>query len=161
MRVALALAIFGSGFAQSTLAPVLRIGGVTPDLPLILAVLLALRKGPEVGCLAGFAAGLFQDVIGSSLVGAQAFTKALVGFGTGLLASRLWVSSALVQVPGLILLTLAEGVVRYGLLRLFQFPASLADLMLHGIVPQAFYNGFLGSAVVLALAWTEARRSGG
>ena len=160
MRFALAFMIFGGSLAQTTVVPGLRIGGVTPDIPLVLTVLLGLRKGPEVGCLAGFAAGLIQDVTGGGFVGAQALTKALVGFGIGLLGGRLWVSSPLVQVPGLVLLTLAEGVARYGLLQLFNFPASFSDLMLYVILPQALYNGFVGSAVVLALVWVEARRIG-
>lgn len=160
MKFALALMIFGGGLAQTTVAPVLRLGAVTPDIPLVLTVLLALRRGPEVGCLSGFVAGLLQDVTGGGFVGVQALTKALVGFGVGLLAVRLSVSNPLVQVPGLVLLTLAEGVVRYGLLRVFQFPASFFDLVLHVILPQALYNGFLGSAVVLVLAWVETRRIG-
>lgn len=156
----LAFMIFGGGLAQTTLAPALRVGSVTPDVPLVLAVLLGLHRGPEVGCLAGFVAGLLQDVTGGGLVGAQALTKALVGFGVGLLGSRLSVWNPLVQVPLLVLVTLAEGIARYGLLQLFHFPASFADLMLHVILPQALYNGFVGSAVVLTLAWVEARRSG-
>jgi len=160
MKFALALMIFGGGLAQTTVAPVLRLGAVTPDIPLVLTALLALRRGPEVGCLSGFVAGLLQDVTGGGFVGVQALTKALVGFGVGLLAVRLLVSNPLVQVPGLVLLTLAEGVVRYGLLRVFHFPASFFDLMLYVILPQALYNGFLGSAVVLVLAWVETRRIG-
>jgi len=154
----LALMIFGSGLAQTTVVPALRLGEVTPDLPLVLTVLLGLRRGPELGCLAGFVAGLLQDVTGGGLVGVQALTKALVGFGVGFLGGRLAVSNPLVQVPGLVGLTLAEGVARYGLLRLFHFPAALSELMLHVILPQALYNGFLGSAVVLTLAWVETRR---
>lgn len=160
MRFALALAIFGGGVAHTAVAPALTVGGVSPDIPLILAVLLGLRKGPEVGCLSGFVAGLIQDVTGGGFVGAQALTKALAGFGVGLLSPRLFVANPLVQVPGIVLLTLAEGLARYGLLQFFHFPVSLGGLMLHVILPQALYNGFLGSAAVLTLAWAEARRSG-
>ena len=160
MRLTLALMIFGGGLAQTTVAPELRIGGVTPDIPLIVAVLLGLRRGPEIGCLSGFFAGLIQDVTGGGFVGAQALTKALAGFGVGLLGTRLNVSNPLVQVPGIVLLSLAEGVARYGILQLFHFPASLPDLMLNVILPQALYNGFLGSALVLTLVWVEMRRDG-
>lgn len=160
IRLALAFLIFGGGLAQTTVVPVLRIGSATPDIALVLTVLLGLRKGPELGCLSGFVAGLLQDVTGGGFVGAQALTKALVGFGVGLLGGRLRVSNPLVQVPGLVLLTLAEGTARYGLLQLFHFPASFSDLMLHVILPQALYNGFLGSAAVLALVWVGAQRSG-
>jgi rod shape-determining protein MreD len=157
LRALFLLVTFGGSLAQWSVVPALSVGGVTPDLPLILTVLLALRRGPETGCLVGFVAGLLQDTAGGGLVGVQALTKALAGFGMGLLVGRLWVASPLIQVPGLVLLTVAEGLLRYGLLQLFHFPAALGDLMLHVILPQAFYNGFLGAACVLvtalALGW--------
>src|SRR3989454_2750456 len=83
MRVLLALTVFGGSVAHATLAPALGIGGVTPDLPLIVVVLLALRRGPEFGCVAGFGAGLLQDAAGGGLIGVPALTKALIGFAIG------------------------------------------------------------------------------
>src|SRR5262245_15334075 len=146
---------FGGSLAQWNLVPAFSVGGVTPDLPLILTVLLALRHGPETGCLVGFVAGFLQDTAGGGLIGVQALTKALAGFGMGLLVGRFWVASPLVQVPGLVLLTLAEGLGRFLLLQFFHFPASLGDMMVHVILPQALYNGFLGSACVLCLTAAE------
>ena len=160
MRPTLLFMIFGGSLAQTNVAPALSIGPVTPDIPLILTALLGFRKGPEVGCLAGFAMGLLQDVAAGGLVGVQALTKAVAGFAVGLAASRLWIDNPVVQVGGLVLLTVVEGLGRFALLQLFHFPAPFSELMLHVILPQALYNGFLGSAVVLALAWAEARRGG-
>ena len=158
MRTFLAMAVFGGGIAHATLGPALRIANVAPDIPLIVVVLLALRRGPEFGCAAGFVAGLLQDAAGGGLLGVQALTKALVGFGIGLAGVRLSVTQPLVQVPGLVLLTILEGVARFGLLKLVRFPASFADLMTYVVLPLALYNGFLGAALVLALAWVETAR---
>jgi hypothetical protein len=95
---------------------------------------------------------------GGGLIGVQALTKALAGFGMGLLVGRLWVTSPLVQVPGLLIVSVAEGLMRYCLLQLFHFPASLGELMLHVILPQALYNGFLGAACVLLMTVATAAR---
>jgi rod shape-determining protein MreD len=149
------LTVFGGGLAHATLAPALRIADVAPDIPLIVVILLALRRGSEFGCAAGFVAGLLQDVAAGGLLGVQALTKALVGFGLGAAAGRLRVTQPLVQIPGLVLLTLAEGVVRFALLQLFRFPAPFGELMTYVILPQALYNGFIGAALVFALAWTD------
>ena len=151
MRFSLLLMVFGGSLAQSSVVPSWSVGGVTPDLPLILIALVALRRGPEAGCLVGFAAGLLQDASGGGLLGVQAFSRALAGFAMGLLPGRLSISHPLVQIPGLMLLTVAEGALRFGLLQLFHFPASFGDLFLHVILPQAVYNGFLGTASVLAI----------
>jgi rod shape-determining protein MreD len=159
MRTLVAVAVFGGGVAHTTLGPALRIADVTPDIPLIVVVLLALRRGPEFGCAAGFVAGLLQDAATGGLLGVQALTKAVIGFAIGAAGGRLRVGQPLVQVPGLVILTLAEGLARFALLQLFRFPAPFGDLMLYVVLPQALYNGFLGAALVLALAWAESFRN--
>jgi len=158
MRTLIALTVFGGGVAQATVAPALRIGDVAPDLPLIVVVLLALRRGPELGCVAGFAAGLLQDVTGGGLIGIQALTKGLIGFAIGIVGGELRVTQPLVQVPGLAVLTLVEGLVRFALLKVFHFPVPFSDLMLYVVLPQALYNAFLGAGLVLMLAWAETFR---
>jgi rod shape-determining protein MreD len=158
MRGLFLLMTFGGSLAQWSVVPALSVGGVTPDLPLIVTVFLALRRGPEVGCLAGFVAGFLQDMAGGGLIGVQALTKALAGFGMGLLVGRLWVASPLVQVPGLVLLTVVEGLMRYSLLEFFHFPVSLGELMVRVILPQALYNGALGSACLLLMTVATAAR---
>jgi len=158
MRTLLAMAVLGGGVAHTTLAPILRIGDVAPDIPLIVVVLLALRRGPEFGCVAGCMAGLLQDATGGGLIGVQALTKAVVGFTIGALGARLSVGQPLVQVPGLVLLSIAEGLARYALLQLFHFPAPLGPMLGYVVLPQALYNGVLGAALVLALAWYRALR---
>lgn len=158
MRGLLALTVFGGGIAHATLAPALRINDVAPDIPLIVVVLLALRHGPEFGCLGGFAAGLLQDAAGGGLIGAQALTKALIGFGIGALGGRLRVTQPLVQVPGLVLLSIVEGLTRFALLKVFHFEVPFGELMTYVVLPQALYNGFLGAALVLAFAWVQAQR---
>ena len=155
MRTFVAVAVFGGGIVHATLGPALRIADVAPDIPLIVVVLLALRRGPEFGCGAGFVAGLLQDAASGGLLGVQALTKALIGFGIGALGGRLRVSQPLVQVPGLVVLSVLEGLARYALLQLFRFPAPFGELMTYVVLPQALYNGFLGAALVLALTWTQ------
>jgi rod shape-determining protein MreD len=145
--------------AQTSLVQALSVGGATPDLPFIMTVFWALRRGPEAGCAAGFFAGLLQDVAAGGLVGVQALTKALAGFSLGLAGGRLWVANPLVQVPGLVALTLAEGLLRFGLLQLFHYPASLGALLLDVILPQALYNGVLGAACIAAMLGLEMGRA--
>ena len=133
------------------------VSGATPDLPIMLTLFWALRRGPEAGCVAGFLAGLFHDVAGGGLVGVQALTKALVGFGVGVAAGRMRGENPLVQVPALVLVTIAEGVMRWALLQLFHYPAPLTALLADVILPQALYNGVLGAAGLVALTAAEAR----
>ncbi len=98
---------------------------------------------------------MLQGAAGGGLIGVQALTKAMIGFAIGALGGGLRVTQPLVQVPGLALLTVVEGLVRFALLKLFHFPAPFGELMVYVVIPQALYNGFLGAALVLALAWVE------
>jgi len=159
VRLSLLLMTLGGTVAQTSVVQTLSVGGATPDLPFVVTVFLALRRGPEAGCVAGFLAGLLQDVTGGGLVGVQALTKALAGFALGLAGGRLRVGSPLVQVPGLVLLTVGEGLLRFGLLQLFHYPAGLSALMADVILPQALYNGILGAACLVAVGLAEAARA--
>jgi hypothetical protein len=71
------------------------------------------------------------------------------------------VQNPLVQIPGLVLLSLTEGLARFVLLQLFRFPAPLGELMLYVVLPQALYNGVVVAAIVLSFAWFEGLRGQG
>ena len=159
MRGLLVLTVAGGSVAHATLTPLVSVRGVTPDLPLIMVSLLALRRGSEFGCLAGFVTGLLQDAAGGGLIGVQGLTKAVIGFGIGVAGSRLRVSQPLVQVLGLVVLTIAEGLARFALLQIFRFPAPFGELMMYVVIPQALFNGFVGAAVVLSLAGVQTLRA--
>lgn len=159
MKLSLLAMALGGSVAQASVVSLLTVSGATPDLPIMLTLFWALRRGPEAGCVAGFLAGLFQDVTGGGLVGVQALTKGVAGFVLGLAAGRVWGESPLVQVPALVLVTIAEGVARWALLQLFHYPAPLGALLSEVILPQALYNGVLGAAGLVALTAAEAVRA--
>src|SRR5437763_11730662 len=158
MRALLGLTIAGGSVAHATLSPLVSIAGVTPDLPLIMVVLLALRRGPEFGSLAGFVTGLLQDAAGGGLIGVQALTKAVIGFSIGVAGARLRVSQPLVQVPGLVVLTIAEGLARFALLQVFRFPAPFGELLTYVVLPQAPCKRSVGPACALGMCWAAAPR---
>ena len=64
------LAVSGGALVQCTVVPAVGVGGIVPDIPVVLTVLLALRYGAEAGCLTGFALGFaLRDIISSVLAG--------------------------------------------------------------------------------------------
>jgi len=76
---------------QTDLAARMSILGVRPDLVLAAVVLLARRRGPLVGTVVGFCAGLMQDGLTPDRVGLHAALLATVGYLFGhLRVSLLW-----------------------------------------------------------------------
>jgi rod shape-determining protein MreD len=144
------LAVGGGTLVQSTIAPVLGSWTVVPDLPVVLVVLLALRRGPEVGCVIGFALGVAQDVIGGGVLGLHALSKSVIGFVAGDLPRWCLVTNPVVPVVAAVLATVADATLRFAVLQLFQYPAAFGDLLGSVILPQAAYNGVL-AAIAVAL----------
>ncbi len=150
------LAVGGGTLIQSTVVPVLGFWGVVPDFPVVLVVLLALRRGPEVGCVIGFALGLAQDVIAGGPLGLQALSKGVIGFVAGELPRWCLLSNPLVPVTAAVVATVADGALRFAVLQLFHYPAAFGELLGSVILPQAAYNGVL-AAVLVALPAVRVR----
>lgn len=142
------LAVGGGTLVQSTVIPELGFWGVVPDLPIVLVLLLALRRGPEVGCVIGFALGLAQDVLAGGPLGLQALSKSVIGFVAGDLPRWCLVANPLVPIVAAVAATLADGVLRFAVLQLFHYPAAFGELFGSVILPQAAYNGILTAVAV-------------
>ncbi|MEY2778301.1 MAG: rod shape-determining protein MreD [Actinomycetota bacterium] len=74
---------------QPTLLARLSLPGATPDLVLVIVCCWAITKGPAVGAIAGFIAGLFLDVVppGNNLIGVASIFLALIGYAIGIAGS--------------------------------------------------------------------------
>jgi rod shape-determining protein MreD len=75
-------------FAASLSANTTLFGGA-PDLVCVVVVSLALLRGPELGALAGFGAGLALDALTWQPLGLAALVYCLVGYSAGRLGERL------------------------------------------------------------------------
>ncbi len=72
---------------QATVLSWLALPTASPDLVLLVLVALALRDGPELGLIAGFAAGFALDVLppADHAVGRWALVLCLIGYACGFL----------------------------------------------------------------------------
>jgi rod shape-determining protein MreD len=70
--------------AQTVLAPMIEVFGISPDFILFFIVFVALRYGALVGVFWGFFAGFTEDIYSDiHWLGAAALTKTVVGFIVG------------------------------------------------------------------------------
>ena len=75
---------------QTTILHSFTMFGVRPDMVLILTFLIAVSLGGDKGATAGFALGLIQDCLSSSIFGINAFSKGVVGFIFGNLREKIF-----------------------------------------------------------------------
>lgn len=91
---------------QSTVIPILSVGGVGPDLVLVVVVSVALAGGRQSGFLAGVFGGLLQDLLSVGPFGFNTLSKMIVGLLVGLYEHKVNKNSLLLP-----LLTVGAGTV--------------------------------------------------
>lgn len=87
LRLRLAVALLLTLLLHLTALADIRLAGVRPDAPLLLAVVAGLVAGPERGAVTGFCTGLLADLFLPSPFGLSALVYCLVGFAVGSLQS--------------------------------------------------------------------------
>jgi rod shape-determining protein MreD len=110
-RLRLAALLLVGIVAQTTVVPDVRIGGVCPDLMLLIAICGGLVGGPEKGAFLGFGCGFLADLfLQTTPLGLSALAYCLIGFAVGMLRGRVlregWLFAPLVA-----LVASAAGVV--------------------------------------------------
>jgi len=65
------------------LGDLIAIGGITPNIMIILVVWIALKRGQFVGLFAGFAAGIIFDIITLDVIGTNALSLTVTAFIAG------------------------------------------------------------------------------
>jgi rod shape-determining protein MreD len=86
-----ALSLFTALLVQRSALPLIVLPGGSPLPMVVIIAAFALVRGPFVGCLLGFAAGLFADLAPPSTggVGREAFVYCLIGYACGMLAGEI------------------------------------------------------------------------
>ena len=137
----------------------LRVGGVHPDIMLLLPIVAGIVGGPSRGASVGFATGLAADLFLPTPFGLSALVGCLVGFGVGLATiafdrSAWWV--ALVAALG----ASALYEVTYGVLgSVLGQPQMLHVALARIVVVVAVTNVVLAVVAVRLLKWGMAEAS--
>jgi rod shape-determining protein MreD len=149
--VSIALAFIVALILQTTILPFLRLGGVTPDLLLVLVMFNALFYGSFAGGVVGLITGLTQDLLGGHYLGLGALSGFVVGYLMGHLERRVNIDNVLVD----FFLVLAGRFVAGAVYSLGQgmLDSSLSiHLLWHLSAPGALYDACLAALLFRPLA---------
>jgi rod shape-determining protein MreD len=137
------LGLLACASAQAALLGPISVGGVRPDLFLLLVFFLSPRVSPEVATFQGFAIGLCQDALSGGPLGLRAFTYTLLGFVTAWLSHDLYTEKPLPQFWLLLAGAAGAGVLTLALLTFFVgFLPLLPALWV--AAPEALYTAVIG-----------------
>jgi rod shape-determining protein MreD len=147
--VALALLIL-----QTTFVPFLSIQGYVPDLLLIWVVYYAIRRGQLEATVAGFAAGLLQDLISTQFLGLAAFSKTITGFAAGYFYNENNTEQTLSSYRFLLVVLICSVLhnVIYFAIFLQGGEGSLVTVLLESTVATSLYTVALGVLPMFAFA---------
>ena len=97
-----------AGLLQVTVLPSIEVASGRPDLVLVLLVAIALLRGPLLGAVAGFWAGLVLDFAALQTLGLSSLLLTLAGYWSGRFGEA---TSKTSPYPPLIAVALATGLV--------------------------------------------------
>ena len=89
------------------------------DFPLIIIVYAALQRNTIKALIFGMISGIAVDALSGGLLGANGFTKTLIAFIVSEIARRVYLDNLLLQIPVIAGACLLDGLVYFGLHRLF------------------------------------------
>jgi rod shape-determining protein MreD len=152
MRRALptAVGILGAVILQVAVAPHLSIGGAVPNFLLLMVIAVALIEGPRYGTIAGFAAGLMFDLIGTGPIGPMALVLCVVGFVAGSLQENMFAEGWRLPVTVVLIASLITTLGYWIVLALAGETGSFWSALLSVMVPSALYNAVLA---LLTFPW--------
>jgi rod shape-determining protein MreD len=138
---------------QLTIFVEVRVVGVAPELPAMVAVLAGLLAGAQGGSLIAFGAGLMWDIYLPTPLGLAAVSFALVAFGLGSITEDLFHDTR-IQTGLLVFAGTAASVAAYAVLGEVVGQRGLVDDdLLQIVLISSAFNAVLSLAVAPAMRW--------
>lgn len=142
---------------QSTVIPVISIGGIRPDFVLVVVVSVALTRGKETGLLCGAFGGILQDLLSAGPFGLNTLTKMLLGLLVGFYERRVNQGNLLLPLVAIAAGTVGATVISALFLLAYGFDGSI--LVLLQMVPTIAYHILLAAPVHAAMLWAKRRQA--
>jgi rod shape-determining protein MreD len=147
-----ALLIFTTMFVQTTVFDPLTLGGIKPDLALIVVIYFALLHSTSAAVGTGLVMGLLQDILSGGLMGVNLLTKSLAGYLFGLIGRQVVVANLVNQAVLVFLASLLDGGLTFFILKITQLTTPGRGVWVGLILPQAAYNGLICLILIPLLA---------
>ncbi|MDH7577195.1 MAG: rod shape-determining protein MreD [Bacillota bacterium] len=147
------LFFFVSLILQTTIIPFFQVGGVIPNLLLVLIIFTALYYGSGVGGAVGFTVGLIQDLLVGRYFGLLALSGLVTGYLTGYLEGKVYKENPLVPLLLVFSGSLCASLVFITARSLIGSFSFSLPLVWRDLIPGAFYNTLLAVFLFRPFTW--------
>lgn len=143
---------------QSTVIPVLSIGGAHPDFVLVVVVSAALAGGRETGVLCGAFGGILQDLLSAGSFGINTLSKMLLGLIVGFYERKVNQGNLLLPLVAIVAGTVGATALSALFLLAYGFTGAIPPLLLQ-MIPTTAYHILLAAPVHAAMLWVKRRQA--
>lgn len=140
-RVIIAFFVIVLGFVlQTTIFPSISIGGIVPNLLVLITAIYGMMRGDSVGTIVGFFCGLLADIFFGNLLGLCAFIYMLIGFICGKFHRVFYPEDY--KLPAIILISgdLIYGILYYMFFFMLRGKFEFSYYMVNIIFPELVYT---------------------
>ena len=125
---------------QSSVFPHFALGGIIPNLMIILTSSFGFMRGEKDGLLIGFGCGLLGDIFYGNFLGLYALIFMYIGFLNGKFCSVFYPEDIKLPIALIITSDLSYGVIYYILMFLMRGKFQFIYYFTHIILPEALYT---------------------
>jgi len=140
---------------QTTWLGIFSIGGVVPDLVLIIVVFSAIHSSRVIGIGAGVIMGVIQDSLSGGLLGVNTLSKSFVGFFFSALKDKFFMEGILPISFFLAISSLFDGLVFYLFMNTVLGGEISNSFLYQSLLIYSFYNALVGPVIFLVLKQTN------
>lgn len=125
---------------QCSVFPHFSLGGITPNLMIILTASFGFMRGEKAGLLMGFFCGLLCDVFYGNFLGFYALIFMYIGFVNGKFCSLFFPEDIKLPIALIIISDFTYGIIYYILMFMLRGKFSVWYYLTHIIIPEALYT---------------------
>lgn len=142
-RVTMVLLILAAYLIQSTMIRILPMGGVAPNLLIILTSCFGFMRGKKDGMFVGFLSGIVIDILFGGLIGFYALIYMVIGYLNGFFASIFYPEDIKLPVALISSSELVYCFLVYVFRFLIQGKLRFGYYFVHIILPEIVYTIFV------------------
>lgn len=136
---------------QTTLFRHFHLGGVTPNILIMITAASGLMYGRRLGMFSGVIAGLLVDSMFNTVIGLMILIYAFIGYVNGM-ANKLYFKDKLyIPVVTIVLSDMAYGILYYGCRFMLRGRMDFLFYLMHVMIPEAVYTTIVGVLIYMVM----------